>query len=443
MVTINNVFRRTKNMVFSRNSALFSNAFFLMLNSVITSFLGFIFWNVMARYFPADQVGIGSTLVTGSMLLGNLSNLGLGLGLIRFVPEDEEMAPHLVNLCFTITGAVAVVVSLIYLVVMRLTASVKDFMAGNSWYEIYFILFTAATALSMVIDQALLAKSSANYVFWKNFIVCLLKIPIPVFILAKLEGYGIFASTGIAILAGIFLSFFFFLPRAYGNYLPKPQISTTHLKLMLSFSFFNYLAHLFSSGPGLIYPTLVLNVCGSDDSAYFYIAWMMAMVLAVVPTGMSQSLFAAGSQKPDELQHLARRSLGFSLLLSSLGLGAMFIAGGWFLRIFGNDYYENGSKLLWILSASVIPQCITSSFLAINQVRKDMKLITAQSGISAAIALGLGLFLLKKMGPQGLAWGYFIAQLAVAILVHRPLLSALHDSGTFPLSGHSKASPGA
>jgi O-antigen/teichoic acid export membrane protein len=198
-----------------------------------------------------------------------------------------------------------------------------------------------------------------------------------------------------------------------------------HLGLMLGFSFFNYLANLFNSGPGLIYPTLVLNFCGSDASAYFYIAWMMAMVLNIIPVGMSQSLFATGSQRPQELQSLARRSLGLSLLLSSVGLGAMLMAGGWFLGVFGSDYYEHGSKLLWILSASVLPQCINTSFLAINQVQKKTKLITAQAGLTAAIALGLGVLLLKKTGPEGLAWGYLTAHLVVALLVLRPLLSNL------------------
>jgi hypothetical protein len=204
MVTIGDLLKQT------RNSHLYNNAFFLMLNSISTSFLGFVFWNIMARFFSADQVGIGSTLVTGSMLLGNLSNLGLGLGLVRFVPEEKEDAALLVNLCFTITGVVALIVSLLYLAGISLMDSVLDFIAGNIWLEFFFILFTIATALSFVIDQGLLARSSAHLVFRKNFLVCLLKIPIPVFILAELGGYGIFASTGIAIMVGILASFLFF-----------------------------------------------------------------------------------------------------------------------------------------------------------------------------------------------------------------------------------------
>lgn len=35
-------------------SSLFSNAFYLMLNTVTTSLLGFVFWNIMAR-FPSGR----------------------------------------------------------------------------------------------------------------------------------------------------------------------------------------------------------------------------------------------------------------------------------------------------------------------------------------------------------------------------------------------------
>ena len=52
-----------------QQSSLYGNAFFLMLNSAATSLLGFVFWNIMAANFTPNQVGIGSTLISSSILL--------------------------------------------------------------------------------------------------------------------------------------------------------------------------------------------------------------------------------------------------------------------------------------------------------------------------------------------------------------------------------------
>ncbi len=353
--------------------------------------------------------------------MGNLSNLGLGIGLVRFVPDEKKEACQLVNATFTMTGIIAILVSLIYLAVIGILSPVLDFILGEFLLVVLFILFTVSTALSLVTDQALLARRSTYLVFWKNFIICLIKLPLPVMVLAHLEGYGIFAATGIAIIIGIMLSWIFFLPMVYKDYYPRPALAANSVKKMSAYSFYNYLAGLLNSGPGLIYPFLVINYYGPEQSAYFYIAWMMAMVLSVIPTGMAQSLFAEGSRKPDKLQHLVRKSLSLGIILSIVGLVGMIMIGGWFLRLFGAEYYDNGSKLLWILSASVLPQCINTSFISLNQVNKRVYLIVAQAGVLAAIALGLGYWMLISTGLRGLAEAYFLAHLIVALLVSGPL----------------------
>jgi len=411
-----------------KKTSLYSNAFFLMLNSFTTSLLGFIFWNIMARQFTPAQVGIGSALVAASTLLGTLANFGLGMGLVRFLPEEQKEAGLLVNAVFTITGSIAIILSLVYLVGIEYWSPILNFIFDEFWLSVFFILFTVSTALSIVTDQALVARRSANFVFGKNLSICLLKLPLPILVLAHLEGYGIFAATGIAILIGMILSWFAFLPRVYKGYFPRTVMAFNHLKEMLAFSFSNYLAGILQSGPGLIYPFLVLNFYGPEQSAYFYIAWMMAMVLGVIPMGLAQSLFAEGSREPEKVKYLARRSLGLGLILSLWGVGLMVLAGGWFLQLFGTDYYENSINLLWILAASVIPQCINTSFLAINQVYKRVYFIIAQSGVLASVALGLGYWLLRSKGLEGMAIAYLLAHLIVACLVIGPLWMTIKDN---------------
>lgn len=92
------LFRRAK------HSSLYNNAFYLMLNTVCTSVLGFVFWVMMARYFSSSDVGIGSALNSASGLVASFAGLGLGIGLVRFVPKLKEGVVRLINSAFTLAG---------------------------------------------------------------------------------------------------------------------------------------------------------------------------------------------------------------------------------------------------------------------------------------------------------------------------------------------------
>ena len=410
-----------------RYSSLYGNAFYLMLNSVVTSLLGFVFWNIMARFFPPAQVGIGSALVAASMLVGALANLGLGIGLIRFVPEAGEKAGRLINAAFTLAGAVAVAVSLIYLAGAGYWSPALVFVRENVWLLALFVLFTTFTVLSALTDQSLVAGRSARFVFWKNIIISLLKLPLPVFIFAHLRGYGIFAGTGTAILTGVLLSCFFFLPLVYRGYFPRPVWAGDMMKQMLPYSFGNYMANLLNGTPSIIYPLMVLNVLGPEKSAYFYIAWMMVMVLAMIPIGMAQSLFAEGSHDQCKLSQNGRRALVFTLLLSIPAAGAMIGLSGWLLHFFGPGYAENGAGVVRFLALAVIPQCVNVLFIAINQVKKRVHLIIAQTGILSVISLGLGYYLLGKVGLNGIGMAYALAHFTVALAVAWSLWRVLNE----------------
>jgi hypothetical protein len=78
-------------------SSLYNNAFYLMLNTACTSVLGFVFWYVMARYFSSSDLGIGSALNSASGLVASFAGLGLGIGLVRFVPEIKYGVVRLIS----------------------------------------------------------------------------------------------------------------------------------------------------------------------------------------------------------------------------------------------------------------------------------------------------------------------------------------------------------
>ncbi|WP_338834800.1 hypothetical protein MHLNE_11090 [Moorella humiferrea] len=410
-------------------SSLFSNAFYLMLNTVTTSLLGFVFWNIMARFFPPAEVGIGSALIAASGLIGSLANLGLGVGMVRFIPQFKDKVGSLINTSFTLIGCVTLGGSLVYLLNVGNWSPILGFVGKSIWFAGCFVVFSIATALSALIDQSLIAGRAAGYVFLKNTLVCLLKLFLSVFVFAFLAGFGIFTGTGVAVLAGNILAWYFFLPSIYKGYRPEPAWDKELLAQILPYSSANYLANLLNGAPAFIYPLMVLNTLGPENSAFFYIAWMMNGVLSVIPSGLASSLFAEGSHDQQRLGRDGRRALGIALLLSVPAVIAMIVLSRWFLHFFGPGYAEKGTGVIRFLALAVIPQCVNQLYITVNQVKKRVFLIICQSGSLAVLALGLGDLMLEIFGINGIGIAYFLAHFVVAIVVAAPLWRALHESG--------------
>jgi len=398
-----------------------------MLNTACTSVLGFVFWYIMAKYFSSADVGIGSALNSASGLIASFAGLGLGIGLVRFVPEIKRDAVRLINSAFTLAGAASIAGALIYLAGLKYWAPALSFLHTNYWLSGYFVLFTISIALSSLVDQSFIAARTSRYVFIKNFMASILKLPLPGIVFMSLKGFGIFAGIGTAFLIAITLSLFVFLPKVYKAYFPRPVWDKEMLKQILPFSFINYLSGLINSVPTFIYPLMVLNVKGPEQNAYFYMAWMIAMVLGVIPGSLSQSLFAEGSHNPKRLGGGdGRRALFLAILLTIPAAGVIASLGGWILHFFGPAYAQNGTGVLRILAFSIIPLCINYFFMTVNQVKKRAPLIIAQSVYIAVISIGIGYWLLGKVGVEGIGIAYCTAQLSWAVIVFWPLWKELN-----------------
>lgn len=411
----------------SRSSSLYNNAFYLMINNITTSLLGFIFWNIMARLFPPAQVGIGSSLVAASSLLGILTGLGLRIGLIRFVPETKEKVAVLVNTSFSLVVISSLTGALIYLAGVKIWSPALSFVRDDIVQLLLFLFFTAATTLSGITDGSLIAGRVSKYVFWKNTLISIIKLPLPMFVFTSLGGFGIFAGTGASVVAGLIVSWLLFLPRVYKGYFPRPVLEIAMMRRVLPYSFANYMANLLNLSPQFIYPLMVLNVLGPENSAYFYIAWMMTMVLAVIPNGVAQSLFAEGSHDPTRLGTDGRRILLVAMAVSVPAAGSMMLLCGWMLHFFGPGYAEHGTTVVRYLAFAIIPQCVNALFITVNQVRKQIKLIIAQTGYLAIVALGIGYYFLKIYGLPGVGMAYALAHLSLALVVVWPLIKDLKE----------------
>ena len=267
----------------------YANASYLIFNSVISSLLGFVFWVVVAKFYTAADVGLAAAIIAAMVLLANLANLGLGFGLIRFLPEAKDKATPMINSSFTLAGLAALVASLIFLAGLGFWSPTLVFLRQQPIFFVFFVLFTIAFTLFNLLDQVFIAERTAKFTFIQGASASALKIPIPIMLATFFGAFGIFASAGIAIALVMLVSVVWFLPRVQRGYIPLPTINKQVIKEIAPYSLGNCLANLLWFAPHLLFPLMVVNILGAEMNAYFYIAWSIATVLFLIPSSISSA----------------------------------------------------------------------------------------------------------------------------------------------------------
>ena len=397
-------------------TSLYSNAFYLMLSAVVTSFLGFFFWFVVARFYTEAEVGFSSAIISAINFIALLSMLGLNSSLIRFLPKTDR--PHeLINSSFTLSGLISLVVAGCFLVGLNFWSPALNFIIKNALFTLAFIAFTLAWTLSSLMDSVFLAKRRAEFTLSKNTIFSLLKIPLPVLLVLFFHAFGIVASWGIAISIALALSLFLFLPRVQNPYKPVPYLNLSLIKSMRQYSGGNYLANLLSPAPIFILPVMVINILGAEQNAYFYIAWMIAALLFAIPNGVSLSLFAEGSHFEEKLRENVIKSLKFTFLLLMPAVILLILVGKWLLLAFGQSYSASALHLLQILALSSLPLAVNYIYTSILRVTGRIReLIVIVGSMTVTVLLVSGL-IMSATGIIGIGYTWLGVQVAVAIYI--------------------------
>ncbi len=395
---------------------LYSNAFYLMLNTAVMALCGFFFWMVVARFYPEAEVGFSSAIISAISLIAIISLVGLNTSLIRFLPQADK-PQELINSCYVLGGLVSLVVASIFIVGLGFWSPALAFVRQNAIFTAAFIVFALLWTLSSLVDYTFIAKRRAGFVLSKNTIYSVLKIPLPILFVLFSRTFGIVASWGIAIAVALAISLFLFLPRVQKLYKPAPNLRLGLIKDMWRYSGGNYLTNLLASSPPLILPLMVVNLLGAEQNAYFYIAWAIAGLLSAIPGAISQSLFAEGSHFEDKLRENVTKSLKFTFLLLVPAVIVLVLVGKWLLLLFGQGYSLNALRLLWILSLSSLPLAINHLYTSILRVKSRLKELMAIWGFIALAVLLVSYLIMPATGIIGIGYAWLGAQAAVAIYV--------------------------
>jgi len=405
---------------------LYSNAFYLMIASMATSLLSFTFWIIAARFYSVESVGLASAAIAAVGLVATFVHLGLGMGLVRFLPHSGENANSMVNTTFTIGILTAIVTAFIFVAGLGFWSPALLFLRQDPIYFAAFIILSIVYQVWYLIEHTYIAKRRAGFVTAQSLIFNLLKLPLVILLAAVFHTFGIFASWGISLGVAALLGMFLFLPRVQPDYRPFFAVNREVVNVMMRFSFANYLSTLFWFAPGMILPIMVVNLLGAEPNAYFYIAWSIGTVLPLIIGAVSTSLFAEGSYDEETLEPNTWRTLKIAFIILVPVVILVLAIAPQLLLLFGGAYSENATTLLRILAISALPTVINITYIQVKRVEKKLKVLVGFTAFAAVVSLGLAYLLLPTIGINGAGIAWLVTQGILGLVVVASLLKGRH-----------------
>lgn len=419
-------------------SGLFRNAFFILMREFVNYGLGFIFWLVVARFYIPADFGVAAALLGALTFLARGTDLGLPIGLLRFLPAEQDKTA-LFNGVVTVAGGFAFLLGVLFVVGIPLWSPALMFVRTDPLMVAVFVVSLIFFTLDGIVDNAFIAARRADYGVLRSGLFHGLRIPLVV-LFAFLGVVGVATAWTVSLVISV-IGLAFLLPRFYPGYRPFPTVRPVRDSGILGFSLWTYASGLVSGAASSLLPLVILSALpaasGPESSAYFYAAFSFATLLYVLPASFATALLVEGSHPGASYSRDLRETLKFSIPLLALALVGVVFLGHWILTWFGAPYADAGYIVLLILAAAAPIHLGVDIFTTRLRLDKEVKVIFEIGAVGAGITLVLAWFSLPFWGIEGVALAVFLGELAQVpfFLLHRFLKRRRARTATKPAPG--------
>jgi len=384
---------------------LYRGSLIMLGNSASLAIFGFVFWLVATHIYSASAVGAYASITAGTGLLSAVTSLGLPNTITRRIASAANPR-QLMRLALAVT---AVLGGILCLVTVLLIGPHLPGELGLSQRGPTGLLLTGiviATAISTILDAALVATRATPALAIKNLVGSIIKIVVLV-LLAGIGSRGLLLAYGLglslsSVLSG--LALWRKLDRG-GERLSPVRLLQSHLSMTVG----NYASMIMGILPSTVVPIEVLIILGPAATGHFAVAATLAGFLNVIPSTVAQVLFAETSRQGATLGVQLRKALRvtYGLLLPPLVI--LMVGAPLALRLFGAGYASAATACLRVLLLSAVFTSGTYLVDSILIARDRIAAYTFMNGANAALVLGCVAVLL----PHGLtagSWGWTAAQ---------------------------------
>ena len=414
------------------NSVVLRNSAFMSLGSASAAVLGFVYWWLAARSFPAASVGLQSALISAMTFVGLLGEGGFGTMLVgEALGQGDRAARMIAAALLAGTGATLI-----------LALPIGGLLFYYAWMTlpitILFVLGCALTGVGFVVDGALIGLLHGKWQLYRNTLLAVLK-PGLLFVAVAITHDG--TAIMLTWIVGLSVSLAVVCWHASIRrvlILASPDFRSLSGRMSVVMS--HHALNLAAAAPTLIMPLVVTVCAGPAVNAAFYVAWMILFIGSLVPASLTTVLFAV-SGVDEVLQRQRFRfsfllSLGFSVVIAgTLGLFSDHIMG-----LFNPAYPALVGLAVRLLGLGLLGGAVKQHYILLMRIRGRM--------MTAAVWLGVGAFLEMCLAAAGgvaggvdwLTVGWLVAVTVEVAFLLPPLLRFLRSAP--PLRGTGAVSEG-
>lgn len=414
------------------NRTMLSNAGAMVGTVGVNAVLGFAFWWFAAQHISAAQVGIAAAAIAAMQLIGTISMLGLGTLLISQLPRQKQQRGALIATALLLAGGVGMLLGTGFAITARWLSPELAALARDPLIVVLFGAGVGITAVTLVLDQALIGLLWGDIQFWRNASFASVKLGLLVLAAATAAQ----ASTTIyitwllgnlaslAVVAGCVV----LLKHTRLMHWPQPSL----LQGLARSAFDHHTLNLALQAPGLLLPVLVTALLSAEINARFYIAWMIAGLAFVAPFALSVALFAVATAAPEMLPAKLRMSLVLSAGIGAVANLVLWIGGGHLLGVFGSAYAAEAGAILRLLSLGVFGIIVKDHFVAVHRARGDVTRARGAVIVGMLIEIGFPVIGAVSGGITGFTLGWLAALAVQAVYMAPTLVRAIQSPTATP-----------
>jgi O-antigen/teichoic acid export membrane protein len=393
---------------------LYRTGYLLTLGTASTAVLGFAFWVLAARAYPASVVGVASATISAMMLVSGVSSLGMNAVLVRYLPTAGRRTRALVVAVYAITVTLSLTLGAAAALTSARWAPRLRFLADDSGWCAGFTVATALWTLFSLQDGVLTGMRSASWVPIENGLFALAKLALLVALAPLLPFAGPFVAWNVPVAIAVTVVSVLIFRRL----LSRPVASAAgdlDVGRLVRTAIGNYGGSVITVATVTCLPVLVANVRSAAETAYFYVPWTIASVVQSISGNMTLALMVEAAHDEAELRRLCRRTLALCLRLIVPIAVAGSLAAPLLLGAFGRPYADAGGRLLRLLLVAAVPNVLVTLGVAIARLEHRGEMVLAIQGAHCAAVLGLGTVLLHgTLGIDGIGVAWLASQLVVA-----------------------------
>lgn len=383
---------------------------FLMCSTATTAALGFAFWIVVARLYTPTHIGLATSLISATSLIGYLGLFGLNNTIIRFPARRERNAQLSQALLLVATAAAAIGTA---------------YLAGLSWYgekllfvredpvlALLFVVFCVLAALNLLTDAVFIGERKTQYnVVVDGLIQGLTKLALPA-VLVTFGAFGIFGAVGagylIAVLSSVVLmryviGFRFDLRKHRKTLLEKSRFSAA-----------NYVSSTLVLAPNMVVPLIVLQELGPDAVGCYYIAFQIANLVNSLAYAVGETAFAEVAHDESRFTELLGRSARLLAAFQIPAATAVIALSDPLLRFFGETYAREAQPLLIVLTLGAFAVGLNTWASLALKLTNRLGALVQSNVVYAVVTTGLTV-VLASHALVWIGWAWLCGNLASGV----------------------------